>query len=56
MRSPFRANVVRDRGTMARQVDDGFLENVYRVQIMNATELPQTYTREALMACLASSR
>jgi cytochrome c oxidase accessory protein FixG len=44
MRSPFRANVVRDRGVMARQVDDGFLENVYRVQIMNATERPQTYT------------
>ncbi len=44
MRSPFRANVVRDRGVMARQVDDGHLENVYRLQIMNATERPQSYT------------
>jgi polyferredoxin len=44
MRSPFRADVVRDRGVLARQVDDGYLENVYRVQIMNATERPQTYT------------
>ena len=42
-RSPFRADVVRDRGTLARQVEDGWLENVYRLQIMNATELPQTY-------------
>ena len=42
-RTPFRADVVRDRGTLARQVEDGWLENVYRLQIMNATELPQTY-------------
>ncbi len=43
LRSPFRANVVRDRGTLAREVDEGYLENVYRVQIMNATESAQTY-------------
>jgi cytochrome c oxidase accessory protein FixG len=47
MRSPFRANVVRDRGVMARQVDDGWMENVYRLQIMNATELPQSYSVRA---------
>ena len=28
---------------MARQVDDAEIENVYRLQIMNATELPQQY-------------
>jgi polyferredoxin len=28
----------RPRHVMARQVDDGWLENVYRLQIMNATE------------------
>jgi cytochrome c oxidase accessory protein FixG len=43
LRSPFRADVVRDRGTMAREVDNGALENVYRLQIMNATERAQTY-------------
>ncbi|MBL8345114.1 MAG: 4Fe-4S dicluster domain-containing protein, partial [Rubrivivax sp.] len=43
MRPPFRADVVRDRGTLAREVDNGHLENVYRLQIMNATERPQTY-------------
>jgi cytochrome c oxidase accessory protein FixG len=47
LRSPFRADVVRDRGVMARQVDDGYLENVYRVQIMNATERAQSYTVSA---------
>jgi cytochrome c oxidase accessory protein FixG len=42
-RTPFRVNVVRDRGVMARITDDGMLENVYRLQIMNATENSQHY-------------
>ena len=42
-RSPFRVDVLRDRGALARLVDDGWVENVYRLQIMNATEQPQTY-------------
>jgi len=43
MRSPFKADIVRDRASLARVVEDGFVENVYRVQVMNATESPQTY-------------
>ncbi|MBU6261243.1 MAG: cytochrome c oxidase accessory protein CcoG [Burkholderiales bacterium] len=46
-RSPFRVDVVRDRGTLARQVEDGWVENVYRLQIMNATERPQHYVVQA---------
>jgi len=42
-RPPFRVDVVRDRGTLARVVDEGFVENVYRVQIMNASENTQRY-------------
>lgn len=42
-RTPFRVNVMRDRGVMARVTNDGMLENVYRLQIMNATEMPQYY-------------
>ncbi|HEU4709260.1 MAG TPA: cytochrome c oxidase accessory protein CcoG [Methylophilaceae bacterium] len=38
LRDPFRVNVVRDRGVLARLVEGGMLENVYRLQIMNATE------------------
>ena len=45
-RSPFRADVVRDRGTMGRMVEDGRIENVYRVQLMNATEGPQHFRVE----------
>ncbi len=43
MRKPFRVDVVRDRGTLARLVEDGFIENTYRLQVMNATETPQRY-------------
>ena len=35
--------MVRDRGALARIVAGGQLENVYRLQIMNATEQPQRY-------------
>jgi polyferredoxin len=43
LRSPFQVDVVKDRGALARVVEDGTIENVYRLQIMNRTELPQTY-------------
>jgi cytochrome c oxidase accessory protein FixG len=43
LRSPFKVNVVRDRGTLARIVDYGWVENVYRLQLMNATEQVQRY-------------
>ncbi len=43
-RTPFRVDVVRDRGVMARLSGDGKLENVYRLQIMNGTETAQHYT------------
>jgi cytochrome c oxidase accessory protein FixG len=43
LRAGFRVDVVRDRGVMARLVENGRLENVYRLQIMNATETPQHY-------------
>ncbi len=43
MRTPFRVNVVRDRGVMARIVSGGNIENVYRLQVMNATESSQHY-------------
>jgi cytochrome c oxidase accessory protein FixG len=43
LRSPFKVDIVRDRASLARIVDDGWVENVYRVQVMNATELTQSY-------------
>ncbi len=43
MRSPFRVDIVRDRGALARIVEEGQLENGYRLQIMNATEDTQRF-------------
>ena len=34
---------IRDRATLARIVDEGTVENVYRLQVMNAAEQPQRY-------------
>ena len=42
-RTPLKVDVVRDRATLSRMVAGGKLENVYRLQIMNATEAPQHY-------------
>ena len=43
LRIPFKVDVVRDRGTLARIVSGGKIENIYRLQLMNASEAPQRY-------------
>jgi polyferredoxin len=43
LRSPFRVDVVRDRGALARLVEDGRIENGYSLQLMNASEQAQSY-------------
>ena len=43
VRMPLKVDVVRDRAALSRIVAGGKLENVYRLQIMNATEAPQRY-------------
>lgn len=43
VRMPLKVDVVRDRAALSRIVAGGKLENVYRLQIMNATEQPQHY-------------
>jgi len=47
LRKEFRVDVVRDRGVMARLADGGMLENVYRLQIMNASESAQHFRLKA---------
>jgi cytochrome c oxidase accessory protein FixG len=42
-RTPLMLDVIRDRGSMGREVDGGAIENVYRLQIMNTTEQPHRY-------------
>ena len=46
-RNPLRVDVMRDRGSLAREVDGIRLENIYRIQIMNSSEYPMTVTLKA---------
>jgi cytochrome c oxidase accessory protein FixG len=43
MRKSFKVDVVRDRASLARIVSGGNIENVYRLQIMNAAEKRQHF-------------
>ncbi len=47
-RTPFKVDVVRDRGVMSRVVEGDKIENVYRLQLMNATEHLQHYKISAV--------
>ncbi len=38
LRTPLKLDVIRDRGSMGREVGDGVIENVYRLQVMNTGE------------------
>jgi cytochrome c oxidase accessory protein FixG len=37
-REPLKVDVIRDRGVLGREVAGGMIENVYRLQVMNASE------------------
>lgn len=39
-RTTLRVDVIRDRGSLGREVAGGLIENVYRLQIINASESP----------------
>lgn len=43
-RIPLKVDVIRDRSTLAREADDGRIENVYTLQFMNTDEKPHVYT------------
>jgi len=42
-RLPLKVDVIRDRGVMAREVEDGVIENVYTLRMMNTDEKPHKY-------------
>ena len=42
-RVPLKVDVIRDRSILARESDDGRIENVYNLKIMNTTEEPKRY-------------
>jgi cytochrome c oxidase accessory protein FixG len=44
LRVPLKVDVIRDRGALAREAEDGRVENTYRLQVMNTSERAQAYT------------
>ncbi len=42
-RIPLKVDIIRDRSVLAREADDGRIENVYLLQIMNTEERPHRY-------------
>ncbi len=43
LRVPLKVDVIRDRAAIAREVEGGKIENVYRLQIMNTSETPRRF-------------
>jgi cytochrome c oxidase accessory protein FixG len=43
-RVPLKVDVIRDRATLAREADDGRIENVYTLKIMNTSEEPRRFS------------
>lgn len=42
-RQPLKVDVIRDRGVMSRELDNGMIENPYRLQIINMREEPRRF-------------
>jgi len=47
MRVPLRVDVVRDRAALSKETDEGMIENVYRLQLINKDDAPHSYTIQA---------
>jgi polyferredoxin len=43
LRVPLKVDVIRDRAAIAREVEGGSIENVYRLQVMNTTEQARAF-------------
>jgi cytochrome c oxidase accessory protein FixG len=46
-RVPLRVDVVRDRASLSKETDEGMIENVYRLQLINKDAQPHRYTIQA---------
>jgi cytochrome c oxidase accessory protein FixG len=47
LRVPLKVDVIRDHGALAREAEDGRVENTYRLQVMNTRERPQSFAVSA---------
>ncbi len=46
-RVPLKVDVIRDRASLSREVDGRWVENIYRLQIMNTQEVPHRFVIRA---------
>ena len=42
-KASLRVDVIRDRATLAREVEGGLVENIYRLHVINVSETPHRY-------------
>ena len=58
LRVPVKLNVLKDRANLVRETNDGWMENVYRLQIMNTSETPHQFraVRARPAGCAAGQR
>ncbi len=47
LRTPLKVDIIRDRGALGREVEGRWIENVYRLQLINTTEAPMKITVRA---------
>jgi cytochrome c oxidase accessory protein FixG len=45
-RIPLKVDVIRDRSTLSREADDGRIENIYTLHVMNTSEQPHRFSIE----------
>jgi len=50
LRVPVKMDIMRDRASLSREIEGGRLENVYRIQIMNTSEVARVATLSARAA------
>ena len=54
MRTPLKLDVIRDRGSLGREVEDGEIENVFRLHVINTAEIGRRY--QLSVSGIASAR
>ena len=55
LRTPLKVDVIRDRAAIAREVEGGLIENVYRLQIMNTTEQARAFQSRCAACPISTS-
>ena len=47
LRNPLKVDIIRDKRVLAREIEGKYIENVYKLNVMNTTEQAQRFTVSA---------